>query len=112
MDQQYPIDLRVPGNKDYTGRTDPKGHINSHYGNMLMMGVSDAVMCRAFYLTLSGRAAEWFKSLEPGSISSFADLARRFNHRFAISTAAKKHFTSLENSKQREGESLTMFSER
>ncbi|XP_031108620.1 uncharacterized protein LOC116013103 [Ipomoea triloba] len=79
---------------------------------MLMMGVSDAVMCRAFYSTLSGRAAEWFASLEPGSIADFSELARKFVHRFAVSRAAKKHFTSLEKAKQREGESLTLFSER
>ncbi|XP_031131760.1 uncharacterized protein LOC116033140 [Ipomoea triloba] len=79
---------------------------------MLMMGVSDAVMCQAFYSTLSGRAVEWFTSLEPGSIADFCELARKFVHRFAISKAAKKHFTSLEKDKQREGESLTLFSER
>lgn len=58
MDQPYPMDLRVPGSKDYSGRTDPKEHVNSYYENLLMMGVSDAMMCRAFYSTLSGRAAE------------------------------------------------------
>ncbi|XP_031097005.1 uncharacterized protein LOC116001256 [Ipomoea triloba] len=112
MDQPYPMDLRVPGSKDYSGRTDPEEHVNSYYGNMLMRGVSNAVMCQAFYSTLSGRAAEWFVSLEPGSITDFSKLARRFVHRFAISNAAKKHFTSLEKAKQREGESLTLFSER
>ncbi|XP_031120299.1 uncharacterized protein LOC116023437 [Ipomoea triloba] len=112
MDQPYPMDLRVPGSKDYSGRTDPEEHINTYHGNMLMMGVSDAVMCRAFYSTLTGRAAEWFASLKPGSIADFAELARKFIHRFAISRAAKKHFTSLEKAKQREGESLTLFSER
>ncbi|XP_031096907.1 uncharacterized protein LOC116001157 [Ipomoea triloba] len=112
MDQPYPMDLRVLGSKDYSRRTDPEEHVNSYYGNMLMMGVSDAVMCRAFYSTLSGRAAEWFASLEPGSIADFSELARKFVHPFAISRTAKKHFTSLEKAKQREGESLTLFSER
>lgn len=64
MNHHYPIDLRVPGNKGYNGKTDPKEHINSYYGNMLMIGVSDAVICRAFYATLKGRAAEWFNTLE------------------------------------------------
>ncbi|XP_019158008.1 PREDICTED: uncharacterized protein LOC109154736 [Ipomoea nil] len=42
MAQPYPIDLRIPDNKEYDGRTDPEVHINTYYGNMLMMGVSDA----------------------------------------------------------------------
>lgn len=58
IEQQYPIDLRIPGSKDYSGKTDPEKHINFYYGNMLMMGVSDAVMCRAFNSTLSGRVAD------------------------------------------------------
>ncbi|XP_019171002.1 PREDICTED: uncharacterized protein LOC109166509 [Ipomoea nil] len=109
MQQQYPIDLRIPGAKDYSGKTDPEEHVNSFYGNKIMMGVSDGVICRAFFSTLSGRAAEWFKPLEPGSITCFADLAMKFVRRFATSRTVRKHFTHLEAAKQMEGESLTNF---
>ncbi|XP_031131878.1 uncharacterized protein LOC116033264 [Ipomoea triloba] len=112
MSQSYPIDLRVPGDKEYAGRSDPEQHVNLYYGNMLMMGVSEAVMCRAFYSTLTGRAAEWFRTLEPGSISNFQDLARRFVDRFAMSKTVKKHFSHLENAKQLDGEPLSVFIER
>ncbi|XP_031101916.1 uncharacterized protein LOC116005819 [Ipomoea triloba] len=76
------------------------------------MGVSEAVMCWAFYSTLTGRAAEWFRTLEPGSISNFRDLARRFVDRFAMSKTVKKHFLHLENAKQLDGEPLSVFIER
>ncbi|XP_019160709.1 PREDICTED: uncharacterized protein LOC109157263 [Ipomoea nil] len=109
MQQQYPIDLRVPGAREYSGKTDPEEHVNSFYGNMIMLGVSDAVICHAFFSTLSGRAAEWFKSLEPGSITCFADLSTKFIRRFATSRTVRKHFTHLEAAKQLEGESLTDF---
>nr|GMC86520.1 uncharacterized protein LOC109156267 [Ipomoea batatas] len=33
---------------------------------------------------MSRRVAEWFKSLEPGSIGSFAELARIFVQRFSM----------------------------
>ncbi|XP_031131714.1 uncharacterized protein LOC116033101 [Ipomoea triloba] len=112
MSQPYPIDLRVPGDKDYAGRSDPEQHVNSYYGNMLMMVVSEAVMCRAFYSMLTGRAAEWFRTLEPESISNFRELAWKFVQRFAMSKTVKKHFTHLENAKQREGEPLSVFIER
>lgn len=112
MEQHYPIDQSVPGNKGYSGQTDLDENINSYYRNMLMMGVSDAMVCRVFYSTLTRRAADWFKNLEPGSISSFFDLARKFIHRFAMSKAVKKHFTYLDKSKQREGEPSLVFIER
>ncbi|XP_031096983.1 uncharacterized protein LOC116001234 [Ipomoea triloba] len=76
------------------------------------MGVSEVVMCRAFYSTLTGRAAEWFRTLEPGSISNFGDLAQRFVDRFAMSKTVKKHFSYLENAKQLDGEPLSVFIER
>ncbi|XP_019171367.1 PREDICTED: uncharacterized protein LOC109166924 [Ipomoea nil] len=109
MAQPYPYDMRIPDNKDYDGWTDPEVHVNSYYGNMLMMGVTDAVMCRAFYFTLSGRAADWFKSLEPGSITCFAGLATKFVQRFETSKTVCKHFMYLEKAKQLEGETLTKF---
>ncbi|XP_019196380.1 PREDICTED: uncharacterized protein LOC109190366 [Ipomoea nil] len=110
MAQPYPLDLRIPGNKEYDGRTDLKVHINTYYGNMLMMGVSDdAVMYRAFYSTLSGRAAEWFRTLEPGSISCFASLATKFNRKFITSKIVRKPYMYLEKAKQLEGESFSDF---
>ncbi|XP_019200059.1 PREDICTED: uncharacterized protein LOC109193660 [Ipomoea nil] len=109
MAQPYPLDLRIPGNKEYDGRTDPEVHINTYYGNMLMMGVTDAVMCRTFYSTLSGRAAEWFRTLQPGSIYDFSSLATKFTWKFITSKVILKPYMYLEKAKQLEGESLTDF---
>ncbi|XP_019199713.1 PREDICTED: uncharacterized protein LOC109193304 [Ipomoea nil] len=109
MAQPYPRDLRISRNKEYDGRTDPEVHVNTYYGNMLMMGVSDAVMCRAFYSTLTGRAAKWFRTLQPGSISDFASLAMKFNRKFVTSKVIRKPYMYLEKAKQLEGESLTEF---
>ncbi|XP_019150321.1 PREDICTED: uncharacterized protein LOC109147137 [Ipomoea nil] len=109
MAQPYLHDLRIPGSKDYDGKMDPKVHVNSYYGNMLMMGVTDAVMCRAFYSTLTGRVAKWFKSLEPGSITCFANIETKFVRKFVTSKTIRKHFMYLENAKQLEGKSLSNF---
>ncbi|XP_019181683.1 PREDICTED: uncharacterized protein LOC109176746 [Ipomoea nil] len=109
MAQPYPLDLRIPGNKEYDSRTDPEVHINTYYDNMLMMAVTDFVMCRAFYSTLSGRAGEWFRTLQPGSISDFASLATKFTRKFVTSKVVRKPYMYLEKAKQLEGESLTDF---
>lgn len=90
-------------------KIEPEENINSYYDNMLMLGVLDVVICREFYYTLSTRAAEWFKSLEPGLISSFANLARKFVQRFTTSKAVRKHFNYLEKSKQHGEEFLAIF---
>ncbi|XP_019150216.1 PREDICTED: uncharacterized protein LOC109147032 [Ipomoea nil] len=107
--QLYPLDLQVPENKGYDGRTDPEVHVNDYYGNMMMMGVSDALMCRAFYSTLSGRATEWFQTLQPGSIADFPTLAMKFVRKFITSKIVRKPYMYLEKAKQLEGESLSDF---
>ncbi|XP_019159497.1 PREDICTED: uncharacterized protein LOC109156115 [Ipomoea nil] len=48
MAQPYPLDLRIPVNKEYDGRTDPEVHVNTYYGNMMMMGVLAAKFMRKF----------------------------------------------------------------
>ncbi|XP_019197163.1 PREDICTED: uncharacterized protein LOC109191031 [Ipomoea nil] len=76
---------------------------------MMMMGMSDAVMCRAFYSTLIGRAAEYFRTLQRGSISDFASLAAKFMRKFVTSKVIRKPYMYLEKAKQLERESLTEF---
>ncbi|XP_019157242.1 PREDICTED: uncharacterized protein LOC109153825 [Ipomoea nil] len=109
MAQPYLLDLRIPGNKEYDGRTDPEVHVNTYYGNMMMMGATDVVMCRAFYSTLSSRAAEWFRTLQPGSISDFASLATKFMRKIITSKVIRKPYIYLERAKHLEGESFTEF---
>ncbi|XP_019154315.1 PREDICTED: uncharacterized protein LOC109150792 [Ipomoea nil] len=66
-------------------------------------------MCMAFYSTLTGRAAEWFRALQPGSIADFETLARKFNRKFVTSKVIRKPYMYLEKAKQLEGESLSEF---
>lgn len=112
MSVEYPTDLRLPNIKAYLGKTDLESHVNIYYGSMIMMGLSDAVICRAFFSTLGGRTAEWFKTLEPGSIENFHQLSAQFTKRFAVHRSQKRHFTHLNTLKQREEEALTRYLER
>ncbi|XP_058092296.1 uncharacterized protein LOC131249526 [Magnolia sinica] len=73
---------------------------------MELYDASDAVMCRAFSLTLSNVARLWFKQLKPRSISSFAELSDAFIANFL---GRKKRLTAsvhLNNIVQKEGELL------
>ncbi|XP_031108393.1 uncharacterized protein LOC116012858 [Ipomoea triloba] len=80
-----------------------------YYGNMLMLGVNDAVICRASFATLAGKEAEWFRKLEPRSIGNFSQLADKFMRRFVVSRSKKKPYTYLNGVKQDLGEALPTF---
>ncbi|XP_019176074.1 PREDICTED: uncharacterized protein LOC109171497 [Ipomoea nil] len=112
MNTHYPQDLRIPMMRTYIGQSDPKEHIDMYYGNMLMLGVSDAFICRAFFATLAGKAAEWFRKLEPRSVGNFSQLADKFVRRFTVNRLKKKPYTYLNPIKQDVGEALSVFLQR
>ncbi|KAK3009256.1 hypothetical protein RJ639_014122 [Escallonia herrerae] len=76
---------------------------------MLLLQVSDAVMCRAFPTTLRKAAHAWFKSLRPRSIHSFAQLSDLFQSHFISNKTQRKNFTSLLNVVQERNESLVHY---
>ncbi|KAK3019034.1 hypothetical protein RJ639_004316 [Escallonia herrerae] len=71
--------------------------------------VSDAVMCRAFPITLRKAAHAWFKSLQPRSIYSFGQLSDLFQKHFVSSRSRRKNSESLLNIMQEKNESLACF---
>ncbi|XP_019195819.1 PREDICTED: uncharacterized protein LOC109189661 [Ipomoea nil] len=75
MAQPYPLGLRIPGNKEYDGRTDPEVHVNTYYGNMMMMGVLEAKFMRKFVTSKVIRKPYMYlekaKQLEGKSLTEF-----------------------------------------
>ncbi|KAK3006608.1 hypothetical protein RJ639_016503 [Escallonia herrerae] len=76
---------------------------------MLLLQVSDAVMCRAFPTTLRKATHAWFKSLQPRSIYSFGQLSDLFQKHFISSRSQRKNSASLLNIMQEKNESLACF---
>ncbi|KAK3036388.1 hypothetical protein RJ639_032157 [Escallonia herrerae] len=76
---------------------------------MLLLQVSNVVMCRAFPTTLRKAAHAWFKSLQSRSIHSFAQLSDLFQKHFVSSRSRRKNSTSLLNVVQEKNESLACF---
>ncbi|KAK3024642.1 hypothetical protein RJ639_043266 [Escallonia herrerae] len=85
----------------YDGTGDPGEHVYQFETNMLLLQVSDAVMCRAFPTTLRKAAHAWFKSLQPRSIYSIGQLSDLFQKNF--------NSVSLLNIVQEKNESLACF---
>ncbi|KAK3041885.1 hypothetical protein RJ639_002167 [Escallonia herrerae] len=93
----------------YDGSGDPGEHVYQFQTNMLLLQVSDAVMCRAFPTTLRKAAHAWFKSLRPRSIHSFAQLSDLFQKHFVSSRTRRKNSASLLNVVQERNESLSRY---
>lgn len=51
---EYSIDFRLPNIKTYVERIDFESHVNACFESMMMMGLSDVVICRAFFSALEG----------------------------------------------------------
>ncbi|KAK3007731.1 hypothetical protein RJ639_014782 [Escallonia herrerae] len=93
----------------YDGTGDPGEHVYQFQTNMLLLQVSDAVMCRGFPTTLRKAAHAWFKSLQPRSIYSFGQLSDLFQKHFVSSRSRRKNSASLLNIVQEKNESLACF---
>jgi hypothetical protein len=85
-------------------------HIN-HY--LVLLGeasIEEAHKVRFFPLSLSGPAFNLFSSLEPNSITKWADLENKFNAYFYSGTREK--ITDLTSMRQRNNESGSEFIQR
>ncbi|KAK3024085.1 hypothetical protein RJ639_044187 [Escallonia herrerae] len=106
---KLPPNFRMPQCDLYGGTGDPGEHVYQFQTNMLLLQVSDAVMCRAFPTTLRKAAHAWFKSLQPRSIYSFGQLSDLFQKHFVSSRSRRKNSASLLNIVQEKNESLACF---
>ncbi|KAK2965055.1 hypothetical protein RJ639_029536 [Escallonia herrerae] len=106
---KLPPNFRMPQCDLYDGTEDPGEHVYQFQTNMLLLQVSDAVMCRAFPTTLRKAAHAWFKSLQPRSIYSFGQLSDLFQKHFVSSRSRRKNSASLLNIVQEKNESLACF---
>ncbi|KAK3008876.1 hypothetical protein RJ639_014832 [Escallonia herrerae] len=93
----------------YDGNGDLGEHVYQFQMNMLLIQVSDAVMCRAFPTTLRKAAHAWFKSLQPRSIHSFSQLSDIFQKHFVSNCTRRKNSASLLNVVQEKNESLSHY---
>ncbi|XP_050277897.1 uncharacterized protein LOC126719374 [Quercus robur] len=95
--------------KNYDEVKDPLDHLESVKTLMLLQGVVDEIMCRAFLTTLRDPARIWFSRLTPNSISTFNDLSTQFASHFIKGHRYKKSTACLMSIRQREDETLRSY---
>ena len=99
----------MPSLDSYDGTRDLFDHIATFKTTMLLQGVLDEIMCRAFPTTLKGPARVWFNKIPSDTVSSFEDLSKLFVNNFIGGQRHKRSLSSLLTIEQGENESLQSF---
>ncbi|XP_052181919.1 uncharacterized protein LOC127794713 [Diospyros lotus] len=112
MEKPLPRKFKMPQINPYSGKDDPYDHVQNYESLMMLHGWDDAIMCRAFPLTLTGHARAWFNGLPEASISSFGQLKTEFIKAFIINSQRKKDATYLLSIRQGNKETLCHYVDR
>ena len=107
----YPPKFKSPTLHTYDGKSSPSQHIyyfRSQTGNVID---NNASMARLFIGTLKGVAFDWFRSLPPGSITSWINLETQFLSCF-YEDDTEVTMDKLLYTVQRKGESVRDYIER
>jgi hypothetical protein len=98
--------FKVPDIPVFSGSEDPVEHLDNFRSHVSLHKTPDAVACRAFPLTLSGKARDWLRNLAPRSIDCFDTLGRKFLAQFVSGRARRKPRGYLLSVQQGPNESL------
>jgi hypothetical protein len=98
--------FKVPDIPIFSGSENPVEHLDNFRSHVSLHKTPDAVACRAFALTLSGKARDWHRNLPPRSIDSFDALGRKFLAQFVSERARRKPSGYLLSVRQGPNESL------
>jgi retrotransposon gag protein len=79
---------------------------------MAVSTTCDAMLCKFFPTTLLGLALNWYTTLPPGSVDSFAALETSFLDHFVASKRQRRSNLHLMSVIQKEGESVTSYIQR
>jgi hypothetical protein len=107
-----PPKFKVPPVSLYDGTTDHMAHLEQFRAHVALRGVPDEIACKAFPLTLTGTAREWFASIPPNTIDNFTDLAKHFLANFMSTHRRKMPISYLMTVQQKDSESLKDYVDR
>ncbi|CAL9018928.1 unnamed protein product [Prunus brigantina] len=101
-----PKRFSTPSFTHFKGDSDPESHLKHFKSVMILHKDDDALMCKAFAMTLRGAAQDWFHTLPSGSINSFKELAYVFTKEYTSYRTIKKNPDHLYNLRKESDESL------
>ena len=77
-----PDKFKMPRVEKYDRSGDPQSHLEAFREHIVLHGTPDAIACRAFPLTLTRVAKDWFTGLPPKSVGTFKELGHLFLAQF------------------------------
>ncbi|CAL9017513.1 unnamed protein product, partial [Prunus brigantina] len=101
-----PKRFSTPSFIHFKGDSDPESHLKHFKSVMILHKADDALMCKAFAMTLRGAAQDWFHTLPSGSINSFKELAYVFTKEYTSYRTIKKNPDHLFNLCKKPDESI------
>jgi hypothetical protein len=101
-----PEKFKVPYIPIFEGYEDPIKHLDNFLFHTSLLKTPNVVACRAFPLTLLGKARDWLKSLLLKSIDSFDTLGKKFLAQFMSGKVRRKPRGYLLSVRQGPNESL------
>ncbi|CAL8990540.1 unnamed protein product [Prunus brigantina] len=101
-----PKRFSTPSFTYFKGDSDPESHLKHFKSVMILHKADDALMCKAFAMTLRGAAQDWFHTLPSGSINSFKELAYVFTKEYTSYRTIKKNPDHLFNLCKKPNESI------
>lgn len=96
----------------YDGSADPDNHLRNFTNAMAFYIYSDLVKCKAFSLSLRDEALEWYHTLPPNTVDSFATVTTLFRRQYAAKRRQEMTLAELVNTKQEKDETLKAFMQR
>ncbi|KAL5573118.1 hypothetical protein UlMin_022715 [Ulmus minor] len=100
--------LKLPDAK-YDGTGDLADHLENYRSLMELNLATNAFKCRAFVITLTGVARRWFRTLRPGTVSSFHQLSESFISQFIVHKIHRKPARHLYTITQRDNETTESY---
>jgi hypothetical protein len=87
---RMPDKFKMPRIEKYDGSGDSQAHLEAFREHIILHGTPDEIACRAFPLTLTGVAKDWFTDLPPKSVGTFKDLGRLFLTQFLATRKGRR----------------------
>ncbi|XP_050211517.1 uncharacterized protein LOC126661699 [Mercurialis annua] len=112
LSEKWPERLKIPNFENFDGTGCPESHVTKYYNKMVLLDVSDIILCKTFPTTLSDTAQRWYNSLKARSIATWRQLNKEFLIRFFRNIPRKRSYEELYMCKQGEGETLRAYIER
>ena len=85
MQELIPSNFKLPQFESYEGTSDPVNHLEAFRTMMLLHGMPDTILCRAFPSTLKEAVRNWYSMLKPSTIFSFDQMSHQFVAHFVSS---------------------------